>query len=116
MENDSVSTSAPYFFYFIGEVGVTVVRASEFKQHVFGADIAVSALSESLKENPISPSSEMFIVTDDGGVVASRRDYRPTSKDESTPGILAFKEVKQPVVQDYLAWKAANLDVANADG
>ncbi|WP_051085296.1 hypothetical protein [Hahella ganghwensis] len=104
LEDKVVSTSAPYYFYFIDQVGVTLVRASEFNQHVLGADITLSALNDSLKANPVSPSSEMFIVTEDGNVVASRAEYGATSSKDPDK-LLPMSEIEEQVVQDYLDWK-----------
>ncbi len=106
LENPTVKTTTPYFFFFIGEVGVTVVKSSEFDQHVFGADITLEALSEALKANPVSESSEMFIVTADNKVIASRRSLREDLGSSPTDGgLLGLNDVDLPVVRDYLTWK-----------
>ena len=105
LESTEVKTTSPYFFQFIGEVGVTVVKSSEFNQHVFGADITLDTLSEVLKANPVSPSSEMFVLTKDGQIIASRHDLLAKTTDvNDAGGLLNITAVEHQAVQDYLRW------------
>ncbi|MBW2172450.1 MAG: hypothetical protein JRF69_10835 [Deltaproteobacteria bacterium] len=70
MESSQFVTSAPYLYYTIQKVGVTVARRSPDKASVVAADITLQQLSNTLKGNKLWPSSEIVMVSGNGKVLA----------------------------------------------
>jgi sigma-B regulation protein RsbU (phosphoserine phosphatase) len=61
--------TAPYIFFFMGEIGMTVSRTSVDRRSVVATDVTLASLSKKLAERRISPSAET-VVFDSGGVLA----------------------------------------------
>jgi sigma-B regulation protein RsbU (phosphoserine phosphatase) len=61
--------TAPYIFFFMAEIGVTVARTSLDRRSVVATDVTLSSLSHALAARRITPSAET-VVYDSGGVLA----------------------------------------------
>ena len=61
--------TAPYVFFFMGEIGMTVARTSSDRRSVVATDVTLATLSHALAARRITPSAET-VVYDSGGVVA----------------------------------------------
>jgi hypothetical protein len=97
-----VTITSPYLFYFIGKVGVTVVREEPDSGNVFAADITLESLSNTLIRNKVSPSSQMLIYTSDNEVIASLEpDSIVVSSGDNELSIAKLSRLKDSVVQDF---------------
>ena len=65
--------TAPYVFFTTREPGITVARAAGGSA-VVGADVTLENISKLLRKQPVGPSTELFLMTDDGHVLAYRDD------------------------------------------
>lgn len=61
--------TTPYLFFSTREFGTTLARASG-SFAVFGADLTLDRLSETLRQQRMTPSSELILYTSEGVVVA----------------------------------------------
>ena len=61
--------TTPYLFFSTREFGTTLARASN-DLAVLGADLTLDRLSEALRQQRMTPSSELILYTSDGVVVA----------------------------------------------
>ena len=61
--------TAPYVFFFMGEIGMTVARTSPDRRSVVATDVTLASLSRALAVRRITPSAET-VIYDSGGVVA----------------------------------------------
>ncbi len=61
--------TTPYLFFSTREFGTTLARANG-SVAVFGADLTLDRLSETLRQQQMTPSSELILYTADGVVVA----------------------------------------------
>ena len=60
----------PYVFFTTREPGITFARKSASGASVVGADITLASLTELLRRQAVTPSTELFLLTGDGLVVA----------------------------------------------
>ncbi len=76
MESSEFITSAPYLYFTIQKVGVTVARRSADGTSVIAADITLEQLSNTLKRRKLWPSSELVLVSGEGKVLAYPKTER----------------------------------------
>ena len=67
--NDQVLTD-PYVFFTTREPGITFARKARSGRGVVGADITLTNLSELLRQQRVAPSTQLFLLTGSGLVVA----------------------------------------------
>lgn len=72
---DQRMITTPYLFFSTREFGTTLARASG-SIAVFGADLTLDRLSETLRQQRMTPSSELVLYTSDGVVVAYQDPHR----------------------------------------
>lgn len=70
VNSDGYATTPPYLYFFVKKVGITITLESEQKGVVVAADIALDDLSEILKNNVITPSSELVLFDEKSQVMA----------------------------------------------
>ncbi len=100
--SQDVTTTAPYLFYFIGKVGVTLVKEETATGNVMAADITLESLSNTLRDNRVSPSSQMLIYTSDNEVIASLEpDSIVLSSTNEDLSIAQLEDINSEVVTDF---------------
>lgn len=62
--------TGPYVFFTTREPGITFARTSASGASVVGADITLASLTDTLRRQADTPSTELFLLTGDGLVVA----------------------------------------------
>ncbi|HKU86804.1 MAG TPA: HD domain-containing phosphohydrolase [Casimicrobiaceae bacterium] len=62
--------TAPYVFFTTREPGITFARKSASGASVVGADITLASLTGLLRRQAVTPSTELFLLTSNGVVVA----------------------------------------------
>jgi HD-GYP domain-containing protein (c-di-GMP phosphodiesterase class II) len=62
--------TAPYVFFTTREPGITFARKSPNGAAVVGADITLASLADVLRRQVVTPSTELFLLTGEGLVVA----------------------------------------------
>ena len=62
----------PYVFFTTRQAGVTIARASPSGDAVVGADVTLDDLSALLRSENVTPSTELFVLTGDGRILARR--------------------------------------------
>ena len=67
---DRAVRTSPYVFYTTHEPGITFARRSPSSKSVVGTDITLARLSQLLRKQAVAPSSELFLATGEGSVVA----------------------------------------------
>jgi len=82
--DDAGVRTSPYVFFTTREPGITFARRSRSRRSVVGADITLARLSQSLRRQPVAPSSELFLVTGDALVVAWNGADSSTLADSAT--------------------------------
>lgn len=70
INSNRTTVGAPFLYYFIGKVGFSVGRKSADGNAVVAADITLESLSETLRQEQISPSAEVVIYGDRGNALA----------------------------------------------
>jgi HD-GYP domain-containing protein (c-di-GMP phosphodiesterase class II) len=97
-------TSEPYLYYFIGKVGVTVGRRLPDRTGVVAADVTLEQLSQTLRGQQFSPSSELVLVSGDGKVLAYRETDRLVVRtDESDRVEMArIDQLGSPVLEELV--------------
>jgi sigma-B regulation protein RsbU (phosphoserine phosphatase) len=69
MGSPQAIVTAPYLFYFMAEIGVTVARADAKRRAVVATDITLGSLSRALAAHRVTPSSQL-VLYDRRGVIA----------------------------------------------
>ena len=69
MASQTAAATAPYVFFFMSEIGVTLARASPDRHVVVATDLTLANLSDTLAAQRATPSTEALIY-DSHGVVA----------------------------------------------
>ncbi len=69
--SDQVVSTRPYFFYFIGQVGITVARYRAESGSVVAADITLQQLSDTLARSRVTPSTKLFLIDQAQQVLAT---------------------------------------------
>jgi HD-GYP domain-containing protein (c-di-GMP phosphodiesterase class II) len=64
------ATTQPYLYYFVKKVGLSITQQSKVDGVVIAADIELDDISSILKENIITPSSELVLLSEKGKVIA----------------------------------------------
>jgi len=64
------SATAPYLFYFIGKVGMTITRTAGDGGAVIAADVTLDQLSDTISRHRITPGSEVVLITASGEALA----------------------------------------------
>ena len=70
LANDEPTWIGPYVFFTTREPGITFARRAASGSSVVGADITLASLSRLLRESRATPSSQLFLLANDGRVVA----------------------------------------------
>lgn len=66
MNSRTTIITAPYIFFFMGEIGITSAHASQDRQSVVAIDIELSSISKTLADSRITPSARSLLTTDLG--------------------------------------------------
>ena len=82
--NDQVLTE-PYVFFTTREPGITFARKARSGRGVVGADITLTNLSELLRHQRVAPSTQLFLLTGSGLVVA-RNDAGSIARSDAASG------------------------------
>ena len=69
MASASAAATAPYVFFFMAQVGVTLARSSQDRHAVVATDLTLANLSGTLAALRLTPSTEALLL-DSGGVIA----------------------------------------------
>lgn len=62
---------APYYFYFMQQVGTTVTRKMHKSNTVIAIDLKLQDISSGLEQSKMTPGSELYLITSKGTVIAS---------------------------------------------
>ena len=110
----TISTD-PYLFYTTREVGATVAEASANQRAVVGIDVTLDAMSDLLKTQRPTPSSQLFVFNDKGEVLADTDSvYRVQVDDLGTPSLPKLSEMGQPLLSSIADHGMADLDRSHA--
>lgn len=112
-------TTQPYLFYSSGEVGMTIAKRAQNGHAVIAVDIPLSALGAALARQKVTPSSQLVLVDDSGGVVAYEDLQKliapattptalPTLKNLDAFGIPALRGMIEHVSSDMPAQGSAS--------
>jgi HD-GYP domain-containing protein (c-di-GMP phosphodiesterase class II) len=74
MRADRQVRTNPYVFFTTREPGITLARASPSHRAVIGADVTLESLAALLRAQKVSASTELYLTTADGHVLARRGD------------------------------------------
>ena len=77
----------PYVFFTTRQPGITIARASMSGNAVVGADVTLDNLSALLRSQNVTPSTELFLLTDDGRILARRDDKTIAQADPKGDGL-----------------------------
>lgn len=69
MGASQATATAPYLFYFMAEIGITVARADAKRRAVVATDVTLSSLSRALAAHRVTPSAEALLY-DAQGIIA----------------------------------------------
>lgn len=69
---NKAALTEPYVFFSTRQVGVTLSQESLNRKAIFGVDLVLDDLSNSLSDMGVTPSSELALVSDRGEVLAYR--------------------------------------------
>ena len=83
LRTDRPIRTDPYVFFTTREPGITIARAARAGGAVVGADVTLDSLSALLRNQNVAPSTELFLLTDDGRVLA-RRSGRTNLEGDTT--------------------------------
>jgi HD-GYP domain-containing protein (c-di-GMP phosphodiesterase class II) len=81
LKTDGYATTKPYLYYFVKKIGLTITQQSNVEGVVIAADIELDDISAILKENIMSPSSELVLFTANGKVIAYKDPEKLIIKD-----------------------------------
>ena len=79
--------TAPYVFFTTHEAGITIARAAGSRAAVVGADVTLEHLSTLLRNQSVAPSTELFLVSDDARVLASRHGPKTAQTISTSTGL-----------------------------
>jgi len=71
MKTGDIKLTGPYVFFTTGEVGLTVSRRSDRGRGVVGADVTLSRVSQKLRSQRPTPSSQLAIIDPQSGQVVA---------------------------------------------
>lgn len=113
-ESDLVQTT-PYVFFTTQEVGQTFARRAEHGRAVFGADITLKQLSDTLALARPTRSSQLALFGEDGGVIAQTEPRKTPAVDAAGNFVLSKIAQLSPVfaaaTKDNRRQKVDSLDV-----
>lgn len=98
MSTNSPVQTAPYIFFTTQEVGQTIARRAEHGRAVVGADITLKQLSETLVLARPSPSSQLAVFDENGGVIAQSEPLHIPASDTAGNPILSRIANLSPVL------------------
>lgn len=102
MKQVDFAVTQPYLYYFMQRVGVTVSKQTVDGSAVIAADITLDQLSDALPA-PLTPSSEMVLMSDDGSVLAYHDKSYTTYKTEDEGVMMSRLEQMPAGVLQYLS-------------
>ena len=77
----------PYVFFTTREPGITLARAASSRGAVIGADATLERLGALLREQRVSPSTELYLTTADGRILARRGGSTADVRPDATGGL-----------------------------
>src|SRR5205814_4646168 len=77
------------------EPGITIARSASSRAAVVGADVMLDNLSTLLRSQPVAPSTELFLMTDDDHVLAYRNGATAVSHAVSGDGPLRLRTLEE---------------------
>jgi len=83
------TTTAPYYFYFMQNVGTTVTMKMQRSNTVIATDITLADISAGLQKSKMTNLSELYLITSKGDVVASSTDNESLIK--NIQGVITLK-------------------------
>jgi len=84
---------APYYFFFMHEVGTTITMKMHQSETVIATDLTLKNISNSLMKSKMTSGSEMYLVTSNGTVIASSNKGEELVKD--TQGKVILKNINE---------------------
>lgn len=103
----AVFKSSPYLFQSINSPGLTYSRAITGRNAVVGIDIALSSLSETLRNQEASNYGEIYIYDADGRIIASNQIDESEIQIKNIPA-LELNEAQQAFVEANPVIKVSN--------
>ncbi|MEM5529971.1 HD domain-containing phosphohydrolase [Gammaproteobacteria bacterium AS21] len=101
LESDGYATTSPYLYYFVKKIGLTITLESEEKGTVVAADIELDDISSILKNNIISPSSELILFATNGKVIAYKDPEKLIIEDDKgNNSIAGIEELQSKVLKE----------------
>ncbi len=100
LANSQQVKTAPYVFFSTGEAGVTFARRFGGGDAVVGADLTLGDLSRALRDEKLTPSSELALFDSDGDVLAYDKPERLALGREAngTPRLAKVSELGSPAL------------------
>ena len=93
------TTTPPYLYYFVKKVGITVTLESKYPGTVIAADISLDDISAILKNNIITPSSELVAFDMQGQVIAYKDPQKLIiERNNGNRHIARLDELESPVL------------------
>ncbi|EPJ54004.1 MAG: hypothetical protein OFPI_08200 [Osedax symbiont Rs2] len=94
-----LTTTPPYLYYFVKKVGITVTLESKYPGTVIAADISLDDISAILKNNIITPSSELVAFDMQGKVIAYKDPQKLiVQRHNGNSHIARLDELQSPVL------------------
>jgi HD-GYP domain-containing protein (c-di-GMP phosphodiesterase class II) len=101
LESEGYATTSPYLYYFVKKIGLTITLESEEKGTVVAADIELDDISSILKDNIISPSSELVMFATNGKVIAYKDPEKLIIEDDKgNNSIASIEELQSKVLKE----------------
>jgi hypothetical protein len=101
LEEPAASSTAPYLFYFIRQVGTTLTLQAPTKGIVIAADVTLGQLSNTLRQNTITPNTKIVVFEKNGDALVygdinrliietTENNFKIAKLDELGSDVLAF--------------------------
>ncbi|EPJ43930.1 MAG: hypothetical protein OFPII_38660 [Osedax symbiont Rs1] len=102
MASEGYATTLPYLYFFVKKVGITITLESKSQGTVVAADIALDDLSATLRNNIITPSSELVLFDKHGKILAYKDPHKLIVEDQNGKSkIASIAELQSPVLTRY---------------
>ncbi len=101
IKSQGPTTTPPYLYFFVKKVGITVTLESKYPGTVIAADISLDDISSILKNNIITPSSELVAFDTQGKVIAYKEpDKLIVERSNGSRHIARLDELQSPVLSE----------------
>ena len=116
LRSDGYATTAPYLYFFVKKVGITITLESKHKGVVIAADITLDALSEILKDNVITPSAELVLIDANSQVIAYQNPKKIIVENQQKRAKIAhLSDLDSAILTEFSSELSLDSQVLNLD-